>query len=97
MPRFRFLLEGRNALVELDGELRRMGFYVTRSADGHTLDEAKARVLEELSEEISGKSLNERSNPVVFQVAEHKRMWFWQEVPDVLPGFAWFPMEDVDE
>jgi hypothetical protein len=89
-------LEGANLLTRIDDQPMRVGFfktmYVEAADDGSAADAAKGRV----TEELTARALNDPADPprlmveAVNEIAE-------EDLPDVEPGYAFYPDVQVDE
>lgn len=95
MSFFRVSLEGSPITIDLDGELQRVGFMVTRYVEASDSERAGHRALEVVrsdpklllstgKEELDGMSLTVDGVEAVPSAS----------VPDVQPGFAFFPLDE---
>ena len=91
MSRFRVLLNGRNCVVQQDGERQLMGFWATRCVDAETKEEARARAIDLIRLHPTFQSLlNGPTDPQpVVLVDEIKPVGFWEGRADS-PGFGFY-------
>jgi hypothetical protein len=95
MPRFAFLVEVENVVVNWDGIKKPVGCFVTRVVRANNkssaMEAAIARVRDDLRSK--GELLNGADNPPRFKIETSRRLRFWNRSIDT--GFAYF--EESDE
>lgn len=100
---FRCLVRGERFPGALIGEPGAVGFYVTRFVfvESDDPDEAEAAVLRSLRDEPALRLPSDPSPPIEADAPSRARVFFEEvepvdtrDVPDVAPGFAFFPEDD---
>jgi hypothetical protein len=92
MPGFRVLINGRNFLLNFDGEARRVGFYATRFVEAATADEAESAAVELLrgDELLREGTLNEQTDTPMIYVEEIVEVSGWKKDEEVNTGFSFY-------
>ncbi|HEY0100137.1 MAG TPA: hypothetical protein VGB76_14400 [Pyrinomonadaceae bacterium] len=86
------LINGRNFLLDFDGQARRVGFYATRTVEAATADEAESAAVELLrSDELLRQStLNEQTDPPMMYVEEIVEVRRRKKGEDANTGFSFY-------
>ncbi len=93
MPNYRVKVSGHNIILDMDNELGRYWFEVTRFVNAPDVDEAKRRALELVtsSPQMATGLSNPPDNPPRFAVESAEE--FEGAMPERQPGFAFYPDE----
>lgn len=92
MAIFRVLVNGRNFLLDFDGEARRVGFYATRTVEAATPDEAESAAVELLRRDalLREVTLNEQTDPPMMYVEEIIEVRNGKKDGDANTGFSFY-------
>ena len=92
MSRFRVLINGRNFLLNFEGEARRVGFYATRTVEAATTDEAEFAAVELLRRDalLHETTLNEQTDPPMMYVEEITEVSHVQKDEEANAGFTFY-------
>ncbi len=93
MPKFKVLVEGRNFLLEMDGDRIRHGFHVWLTVEANDRTGAACAALEGLQKLPKTASLNEPGDPPKMQVKEIRESKWFEGLRPHTTGFIWFPDE----
>jgi hypothetical protein len=63
MKTFKTLIEGKNCCANVDGSIRRLGFFTTRTACGINPRQAEDTIRNQLDQELRSKILNSQDDP----------------------------------
>jgi hypothetical protein len=90
MSKYRVLINGENFLLNFDGRLEKVGFYVTRVVEARKPDEAELAAVDLVREDsrLKDNVLNERDDPPMLYADEIEEMEESEENVDT--GFSWF-------
>lgn len=94
MPRFAFLVEVENVIVNWDGNTKSVGCYVTRVVRADNISMAMEVAIARVRDDLKSKGglLNGPDNPLRFKIEESRRLRFWNRSVDT--GFAYFDESD---
>ncbi|HEX8745798.1 MAG TPA: hypothetical protein VF717_01275 [Pyrinomonadaceae bacterium] len=92
MGKYRVLINGENFLLDFDGQLRKLGFYVTRAVDAQDPDEAELTAVDLVREDsrLKGNVLNERDDPPMLYAEDVEEIEESDSEVNVNTGFSWF-------
>jgi hypothetical protein len=92
MSKYRVLLNGENFLLNFDGQLQKLGFYVTRVVVAQNPDEAELAAVNLVREDSQLKDnvLNERDDPPMLYAEEVEEIEESVIAENVNTGFSWF-------
>jgi hypothetical protein len=92
MSKYRVLIKGENFLLNSDGQLQKLGFYVTRVVDARNPDEAELAAVNLLREDsqLKGNVLNEGDDPPMLYAEEIEEVEPSDGEENVSTGFSWF-------
>jgi hypothetical protein len=99
MAKFAVMLVGENFLLDFDGSVQRMGFYVTRYVEADDPHQAELTAVDLIREDpkLKGVPLNSRDDPPRLHVEEISTLDSFDGVTNRRPGFVFFPdTEDPD-
>ena len=97
MNHYRVFLKGQNFLLNVDGTPKRLGFFTTRFVQANNRDGAELLAVDLIRSDtwLRNSVLNERSDPPKI-FAEEIDIVDANDVPEVLAGFSYFPMDGAD-
>jgi hypothetical protein len=86
-------MTGENFLLNFDGQLQKLGFYVTRVVDAQNPEEAElaAVALIRADSRLEGNVLNERDDPPMLYAEEIEEIERSKAEKNVNTGFSWYP------
>ncbi|MDT4331833.1 hypothetical protein ACQE3E_12130 [Methylomonas sp. MED-D] len=92
MNKYEVIINGQNFLMEVDGKIERMGFYVTRyvEADNHEEAELKAVYLVRNIERLKGAHLNTEDDPPMLYLEEMYEIENFDGLETLEPGIAFY-------
>lgn len=95
MTKYEVCIEGKNFLVEIDGEVRKRHFFAARFIEAEDMSSATKKVMDSFREELKGKVLNDESDPPSMRVADVRDVYFFEKTmvfgdTELFPkGFLW--------
>jgi hypothetical protein len=97
MSKYRVLINGENFLLNFDGQLQKLGFYVTRVVDARNPDEAELAAVNLVREDahLKGNVLNERDDPPTLFADEIEEIEKSDGAENVNTGFSWFTDDET--
>jgi hypothetical protein len=92
MSKYRVLINGEDFLLNFDGQLQKLGLYVTRVVDAQNPDEAELAAVDLVREDsrLRGNILNERDDPPMLYAEEVEEIEESDGAENVNTGFSWF-------
>ena len=94
MPLYRCFIHGENFLLAVDGVVEEVGFYTTRWVEATDPAGAELRAIELLKKEPRFDFPLELRSPRARVSFEEVVPVDPDDVPEVVPGVAWYPMEE---
>ena len=97
MKIFKTLIEGKNCCANIDGSIRRLGFFTTRTACGIDPAQAEETIRQQLDQELRSKILNSPDNPPESNFG--KFIEIDSESASSIPksGCTWYPQDSPDQ
>jgi hypothetical protein len=94
--KYKILLEGKNLVMSVDGQIQKLGFYTTRSIMANNEDEAIKLAVELIKNDpkIIRNILNEKNIPPYIYAKEIQEADSFDEEMEINPGYVFFPEED---
>lgn len=95
MKKFEVCLSGRNFLINLDGEVKKHGFYAVRFIEAEDVSSALEVVMGGIRSELKECVLNEEYDPPKVNVIDVYEVYYFQDTAEykgkrILPqGFVW--------
>lgn len=85
-------MNGENFLLNSDGQLQKLGFYVTRIVEAQNPEEAELAAVDLVREDsrLKGNVLNERDDPPMLYADEIEEIEISDGAENVNTGFSWF-------
>jgi hypothetical protein len=93
MSQYKVFIQGRNYLLRIDTEIRRVGFFTTRWIDSSDTENAKIQAIELIQNELRDLVLNEESNPPTLLVERVSVVEASEHSSSAGGGFTWY-LED---
>ena len=92
MSKYRVLLNGENFLLNFNGQLQKLGFYVSRVVDAQNPGEAELAAVNLVREDsrLKGNVLNELDDPPMLYAEEIEEIEESDSEENVNTGFSWF-------
>jgi hypothetical protein len=86
------LINGENFLLNYDGQLQKLGFYVSRVVDAQNPDDAELAAVDLVREDsrLKGNILNERDDPPMLYAEEIEEIEESHAEKNVNTGFSWY-------
>ena len=95
MTYYRVFLRGENFVLDVEGKPTKMGFYTTRFVQANDSESAELLAVDLLRKDKKLRGvLNPRSDPPLIFAEEIDAVQA-DEVPEIVPGFAFFPADDA--
>jgi hypothetical protein len=93
MKIFKTLIEGKNCRANVDGSIRRLGFFTTRTACGINQRQAEETIRRQLDQELHSKILNSQDDPP--EIIFGKFIEIDSESANDIPtaGCTWYPQD----
>ena len=91
MKIYRALAEGKNCWVDVDGTIRRLGFFTTRASRGLDSTQAEEPIRRKLEDELRSKILNDQDDPpeIIFGELIEIDTETARSIPE--SGCTWYP------
>ncbi len=95
MRKYEICIEGKNFLIERNGETKKRGFYAARFIEASDMSAATGMAMNSFREELKGLVLNDPDDPPAMKVIDVRDVYFFEETMvfgDIeLPpkGFFW--------
>jgi hypothetical protein len=92
MSKYRVLIHGDNFLLHFDGQLQKVGFYVSRVVDALNPDEAELVAVDVVREDprLKDNVLNERDDPPMLRTEEVEEIEESDSEKNVDTGLSWY-------
>jgi hypothetical protein len=91
MKKFEIMIEGKNFLIRIDDEIRRVGFFTTRFVEANNAAAAEGRALDLVRDELRDRVLNERTNPPMMFIKRMDEVSSFGDRSVPGKGFSWYP------
>jgi len=95
MRKYEICIEGKNFLIERDGEVKKRGFYAARFIEADDMSAATGLAMDSFRKELKGRVLNDSDDPPAMKVIDVRDVYFFEETmvfgdTELLPkGFFW--------
>ncbi len=90
MPKYVFVINGKNFRMNFAGKVQRVGFHATRRAEGRNVAAAEKTIFDSIKKELHRQILNDRNDPPVLETETiHEVDSFSNELTQGT-GFAWY-------
>ena len=90
---YRVLIRGQNLLINVDGQIQKMGFYTSRLAEAENAEQAGSIAVEKVrvDAKLKGIILNRQDDPMMLYVDEIDQVEFLETTDEVEMGFVYYP------
>ena len=92
LKKYEVILNGVNYLLDVNGETKNMGFYVTRYVEGKSPEEAKSKAIELIKNlpDLNLMTQNKHDNPPILHLAEMYEIDNFSGIETLEPGFGFY-------
>jgi hypothetical protein len=92
MSKYRVLISGENFLLNFDGQVQKLGFYVTRVVDAQNPNDAELAAVDLVRRDsrLKGNVLNQSDDPPMLYAEEIEEVEESSDGENVDTGFSWF-------
>ncbi|THJ17247.1 MAG: hypothetical protein CAF42_002375 [Nitrospira sp. CG24B] len=97
MKIFKTLIEGKNCYTNIDGSIRRLGFFTTRIACGIDPTQAEEKIRQQLDQELRSKILNNPDDPPEINFGKFIEIDSANAQSIALTGCTWYPQDSSDQ
>lgn len=87
---YKIVIEGKNCWANIDGNVKRLGFFTTRAVTALNVDQAKKTILREISEELRSCIFNDSFDPPEIMVDETTEIGLAEAGEISNAGFTWY-------
>ena len=97
MPKYQLLIEGRNNLISLDGEMKKRGFFTVRMIEAADENEAKEKAFVSVEDRIVDSLQNNPSDPHRLLTERILVVGDSNPIPSVQAGLLWYLEGDEEK